>query len=33
MGRWSCYLLATNLNDSIERYNPATNTWTNLGQP
>ncbi|NTX08037.1 M57 family metalloprotease [Myxococcus sp. CA040A] len=27
------YLLATNVNDSIERYNPATNTWTNLGQP
>lgn len=27
------YLLATNPDDTIERYDPATNTWTNLGKP
>ncbi|MCP3105224.1 M57 family metalloprotease [Myxococcus sp. K15C18031901] len=27
------YLLATDLNDNVERYDPATNTWTNLGKP
>lgn len=27
------FLFATNLDDTIERYEPATNTWTNLGKP
>lgn len=27
------FLFATNPDDTIERYEPATNTWTNLGKP
>jgi hypothetical protein len=27
------YLFTTNLDDTIERYDPLTNTWTNLGKP
>ncbi len=27
------YLLAQNLDDTIERYDPVSNTWTNLGKP
>jgi hypothetical protein len=27
------FLFATNPDGTIERYEPATNTWTNLGKP